>query len=251
MLYAALTFWLLIIVFTAWGVHRLWCGMVKPRVINALLLPGTLVAQLGHVLGLLVTGNSVRNLALMGDDEQGDPKSETPETTRIPVLGSILVGLLPLVACAVGLSFVNKYLGAAVLGDPIVAGLAVTQNLPATLAGFWTLPHAALDLMEKVLGAILHSNLLFWKTALFLYLAVCLTVRMAPFKGNRRGALAAILLAGLVITILASLTARAGEFILSNWPVLSFTVGLLLLLLALSLLINGIVGLVRILARNE
>ena len=74
MLYAALTLWLLVIVFCAWGVHRIWSGLVKPRVVNTILLPGTLVAQLGHVLGLLVTGNPVRNTALMGDDEKGDPK---------------------------------------------------------------------------------------------------------------------------------------------------------------------------------
>ena len=44
-LYAALTFWLLTVVLIAWGVHRLWCGMARPRVVNAVLLPGTLVAQ--------------------------------------------------------------------------------------------------------------------------------------------------------------------------------------------------------------
>ena len=49
MLYAALTFWLLVIVFSAWGVYWLWGRLVKPRVVNTVLLPGTLVAQLGHV----------------------------------------------------------------------------------------------------------------------------------------------------------------------------------------------------------
>ena len=53
MLYAALTFWLLVVMFSAWGVHRLWSGLIKPRAVNFVLLPGTLVAQLGHVLGLL------------------------------------------------------------------------------------------------------------------------------------------------------------------------------------------------------
>ena len=73
MLYAALTFWLLVIVFCAWGVHALWSGLIKPRAVNTILLPGTLVAQLGHVLGLLITGNQVQNTALMSDDEDGKP----------------------------------------------------------------------------------------------------------------------------------------------------------------------------------
>jgi hypothetical protein len=44
MLYAALTFWLLIIVFSAWGVHTLLSQLIKPKVVNSILLPGTLVA---------------------------------------------------------------------------------------------------------------------------------------------------------------------------------------------------------------
>ena len=68
MVYAAFTFWLLVIVLTAWGVHRLWSGMVKPKVLNTVLLPGTLVAQIGHVLGLLVTGATVTNTTLYKKD---------------------------------------------------------------------------------------------------------------------------------------------------------------------------------------
>ena len=84
-LYAALTLWLLVIMFSAWGVHRLWSALIKPRVVNSVLLPGTLVAQLGHVLGLLLSGNSVKNTALMDDGEEGDPKSDTPDEQRLPI----------------------------------------------------------------------------------------------------------------------------------------------------------------------
>ena len=60
MLYAALTFWLLVVVFTAWGVHHIWSGLLKPRTVNLLLLPGTLVAQIGYVMGVLVSGGTLR-----------------------------------------------------------------------------------------------------------------------------------------------------------------------------------------------
>ncbi|HUU96032.1 MAG TPA: hypothetical protein VM487_09840, partial [Phycisphaerae bacterium] len=140
MLYAALTFWLLVIVFSAWGVYWLWGRLVKPRVVNTVLLPGTLVAQLGHVLGLLVTGNPVRNTKLMGDDEKGEPKSDTPETQRIPVIGSILVGLLPLVACTACLYAAARLLGGGVL-EELSGGVAlsVSQDLPTSLSAMWEL----------------------------------------------------------------------------------------------------------------
>ncbi|MBU0640059.1 MAG: hypothetical protein KKB50_14435 [Planctomycetes bacterium] len=252
MLYAALTLWLAVIMFTAWGVHRLWSGLVKPRVVNSVLLPGTLVAQLGHVLGLLVTGNPVRNTALMGDDEQGEPKSDAPETQRIPVLGPILIGLLPLLACAVCLYVAARLLGGSVLGELSGgAALEVSRTLPTSLAAFWQLLHGCVDLMERVLNAIIHSDLPNWPTIVFLYLAVCLTVRMAPFEGNRRGAIGAIVLAGVIIGIVAALVTPVRDLVESSWPILSFAVGMLLFLLLLSLLVTGVVGLIRTLARKE
>src|SRR3989304_852994 len=98
MLYVAMTFWLLVCVLAAWGVHRLWCAIVPVRVLNALLLPGTLVALLGHILGLLVTGATVRTATLYKDGS-GDPETTTHPKPRIPVIGPAIIGMLPLLAC--------------------------------------------------------------------------------------------------------------------------------------------------------
>ena len=249
MLYAALTFWLLVIVFSAWGVHRLWSRMIKPRAVNTVLLPGTLIAQLGHVLGLLITGNPVHNTKLMGDDEAGEPTADAPEKQRIPVVGPVLVGLLPLLACGGCL-----YLAAATLGRNMLvqdASPDLPQTLPLTLAGFWGLLRTSITVTEDMLNAILHSDLLRWANVLFLYLAVCLTVRMAPFEGSHRGAIGAILLSGLIIGLVGSSVSALERAVLSSWPILNFAVGMLLFLLLVSLLVSGAVGLVRILARNE
>ena len=96
MLYLAATFWLLVIVLTAGGIHALWSTMMKPRVVNSLLLPGTLVAQLGHVLGLLVTGATVTGTTLYKDDGSGAPETTQDAKPRIPILGPVLIGMLPL-----------------------------------------------------------------------------------------------------------------------------------------------------------
>lgn len=251
MLYAALTFWLLIIMFAAWGVHSLWSGMTKPKIVNSVLLPGTLVAQLGHIFGLLITGNRVRNASLMDDDEYGDPSADPPEKSRIPVLGPIVIGLLPFVACAAAL-----YIAARAIGRPLVWNLAleridVARKLPTTLAGGWDMLRDVIVLTEDMLRGILNTDLLNLSTAIFLYLAICLTVRMAPLSGNRRGAIGAVLLAGLLIAGVSFLLRDSDAWIQRGWPLLTFSVGMLLLLLIFSLLVRGIVGLVKIFAHGE
>jgi hypothetical protein len=120
-----------------------------------------------------------------------------------------------------------------------------------TLAGFWELLRTGITVTEDMLDAILAGNAANWAHIVFLYLAVCLTVRMTPFEGNRRGAIGAILLSGLVIALLASFASGVENAVLSSWPILTFAVAMLLFLLIVSLLISGVVGLVRILARNE
>lgn len=246
-LYAALLVWLGVVVFAAWGVHALWSALIRPRVVNALLLPGTLVAQLGHVLGLLVTGNTVSGTQLVGDDEQGAPRSATPDALRPPILGPIVVGLLPLLACAAALYAAARLLGGGFLGALGSGGLELPQRLPTTLAGLWDLLRRLVTLQETLLNAVLASSLLHWQTALFLYLAVCATVRMAPFDGNRRGTLGAATVAVAVTGLVGSVVPGVRGLVEGGWPVLSFAVALLLFLLLVTLAVTGLVRLVRML----
>ncbi len=245
MLYAAMTFWLLIVVFVAWGVHQLWSGMVRPRVVNSVLLPGTLLAQLGRVLGVLITGGTVNNTTLMKDDESGEPVTDIKPQARIPIIGPLLIGMLPLVACAAGVYIASMKLGGDVISQ--MSKQTVAQHLPQTQAAFWSLLHDTVTLTERMVGIMLRIDWVYWKTLLFVYLLICLTVRMAPLPGNVRGSLGAILLVGLLVAAVGTTTPKVTEVILSNWPVLSLSVGTLLLLLMISLLIRGVVGLIKVL----
>ena len=245
MIYAALTFWLLVIVLTAWGVHRLWSGMIKAKVLNTLLLPGTLIAQVGHVLGLLVTGATISNTTLYKYDDSGAPETTPNPDPRIPVVGPVIIGLLPLLACAVGI-----YLVARLVGGPILVNMkasAVGPMLPHTLGGVWQMLRDQITLVESLVSAITSANFARWPTWVFLYLLVCLTVRTAPFPGNLRGALGAILVLGVGGALIGSLVDVADPRVTNCWVVLNLTVATLLLLLMISLLVRGGVGLTRVL----
>lgn len=249
MIYAAFTFWLLVVVLTAWGVHRLWSGMVKAKVFNTLLLPGTLVAQIGHVLGLLVTGATVSGTTLYKDDESGDPETTPNPQSRIPIVGPVIIGMLPLLACATGIYFLATTLGGRVLPELTLAGAG--PMLPKSMPEAWQLLRDLVTLAETMAAAAYASNFADWHTWVFYYLLTCLCVRIAPFPGNLRGALGAIVVLGVGAALITSVF-NVGELrVQSTWSILNLTVAALLLLLMTSLLIRGGVGLVQIVRGDE
>ena len=66
-------------------------------------------------------------------------------------------------------------------------------------------------------------------------------------EGNLRGAIGATVLLGLLAALVGSLFPAGREAIVSGWPILSFSVTALLLLLLISLVMRGIVGLAKLL----
>lgn len=248
MIYAATSVWLTLIVFMAWSVQNLWQGVVKARTINGILLPGTLIAQLGHVIGLLITGATVNNTALVGDNDRGEPSTQPGFKPKIPFVGPILVALLPIVALggAIFLLIVR-------LGRPLLEQMppdALAMELPRTLTAFWDQLRALITLAQVTLEAVgaMHTN--WWATGLFTYLMICFTVRMAPVPGNVRGHVGAIAALGCSAALAATLSPQPLQIIHDAWPILSLTMGWLLLLMLASLTARGIVETVLMIARS-
>lgn len=243
--YAAITFWLLIIVFTALGVHRLLSALIQPKVVNTILLPGTLVATLGHIIGLLITGGTVENTALIKDDDSGEPQTGKDPKPRVPIIGAVIIALLPMVGCAIAIGAVSRYIGSPIL--QALTGEEVTPLLlPSSWALFFEMIRQSATLVENLIRVVLDSNLRDWHTLLFLYLSICLTVRMAPLTGNIRGALGAILGAGLLAYIVSRISPPAPETLAAAWTLIIFSTAVLLFLLIVSLLITGGVYLIRV-----
>ena len=245
MLYAALTFWLLTVVLIAWGVHRLWCGMAQPRIVNAVLLPGTLVAQTGRVFGLLITGAPVRTSSLYDLDEGGDAETAHGPGTKIPVIGPVIVGLLPLLSCGAAIYFVADLLGQRVLEK--LQTHIVGPTLPTTVPGVWQFLRDQITLVESIVSAIAATDFTDWKTPVFLYLLTCLAVRIAPVGGNLRGVFGAILLLGIGGATVGMFFGIGESRVAGAWGILNLTVAMLLCLLMVSLLIRGGIGLAKML----
>jgi hypothetical protein len=117
--------------------------------------------------------------------------------------------------------------------------------LPTTLTFFFGLLRQSISLVEQFVKVVSHHDLSNWRTLLFLYLVICLTVRMAPLTGNLRGSLGAIFLTGLIAFIAEQIMSATPGPVTQAWPLITFSVAVLLFLLMVSLLVKGAVCLVK------
>lgn len=245
--YVALTFWLLVIILTATGVHRLLSGLVTRKVLNAMLIPGTLVAHVAHAVGLLITGARVGEASLYGDD--GGSGASSGLKTRIPLLGPVILAAMPLAACVFGIILATGTLGRSILGA--VTQRTVQAALPVTMTGVWQLLRDLVTLAESFTSALRQIDLSHWMNWIYLYLLTCLVVQLAPFQGTLRGALAAVVLFAAGLAGATALFKLGDPLSPGVWALLNLTVATLLLLLLLTLLIHGIRGLFQTLRPGQ
>jgi hypothetical protein len=247
MLYAAVTFWMLMLMLIAWGVQQLWGSMLRSWMMESILLPGTLVARLGHLVGCVMTGAAMEGAAHDEAEESDEPEPRL--RPRPPVIGPIFLALLPMMACMVGLACVMNGLGRDMVGR--VGEPTMEMSVPTTTAGAWQMLRDMITLTEHMVGTLTSAEFWRWQSWLFLYLVVCLAVRMAPLPGTLRGAVGATVVLGLVSALFGQLFPQAQDRIRQGWEVLSFAVAVLLFLLLLGLIIRGTMSLARVLITPE
>lgn len=265
--YATVVVWLLVVLFASYAVYKIWAGLISHAAMTWLLLPGALVSELAFVLGCLLSGATVKDVSLVPrgrekKDEQKDKKKDEEAQKResappvrggfpkpkLPVIGHIFMGLIPIFAAGVCI-----WAASAALGHPILTHVeaSLPQTLPTTTEGWWALPNELIAIVRKTWESLTVGRWTdfqaHWKTILFVYLSVCLIVRMAPIRGNLRGAAGAmLLLGGVAIGVELIHKGATTPMLEKSWMLLTFTVGMLLLLLTFSLLALALVGLLRL-----
>jgi len=249
-IYCAFAFWLFAIVFAARGALKLAGGMVGARVVDWIVLPGTLVAELTRYLACLLTGAEFHAGKLVGEKQTAQTRGG-----GVPYLTALLTGLLPLAACMGLILLLSMGLDHPVFRSYYFARVEAPKDLPLKFDTIWALLASQVQLMRgvcKALGNTLDNwpwkN---WQGWLFQYLMICLTLRMAPNNRPLRPALAGVaIVAGLTAAVVAALSEEA-VWLENLWPLLSYTWATALLLLAMALAARGLLALIAVLAGKE
>ena len=258
MIYAAFTLWLLLILFAGIGVFRLVSRLVKPSILNWVLLPGTIVSEMAYIFGCLITGGEVRRAKLLPGKVHPHSKTETGEPTTetaggMKVVSPIVASLLTILACAAAILLIRKLLGSPVIDKfiGIWPSAQVPQKLPTSMADFWEQIEAQVRLLRRMSETLWKLDWLDWRAPLFVYLAACLSIRIAPVNRPIRPTLAAAAVIAALIGLIGLVIQNFAGLMNDVWPLLTYIWANLLFLLALALLITGGVSLARILAGKE
>ena len=259
MIYAAFSFYLLGILFAGRGIYRLWADLFGPAAVNWALLPGTVVAEMAYIFGCLITGGEIRRAKLMdgeksggkGSDGGGASEPTTEAKAKLRFIGPLVAAFMSILACGAGILIVHSLLGEPVVGrlqyivDRLVGGSSLLpREIPTSADAFWLQAHTHVDLMRSMGRTWVHVKWLDWRVPLFVYLALCLSIRLAPIRRSLRATLAAIAATAAIIALLG-LWNRFDKLMLDLWPLVTYVWASLVLLLAVSLVVRGTVSLIR------
>lgn len=256
MIYAAFSVWLFLILFVGIGIYRLWTGLVKPAWVNWTLLPGTVVSEMAYIFGCLITGGTVKHAKLIdtpGEGKKGGGEAKTEASPGLKGFGPVVASLLAIVACGAAILLVHSLLGKPVLDQfnatrGFLESSGVPKELPDSWDAFWAQIGGQVSLLQRTLetwGQVQWSD---WHVPLFVYLSICLAIRLAPVGRPVRPTLAAVVLIAVLIGLVGLTWKRFSDLMNDLWPLVNYVWATLLMLLVLTLVLYGVLALIAVLS---
>lgn len=194
----ALVFWLILILLAAEANWALLRRHVSPRAAAAIVLPATLIWRLAQVVALLVTGNPVGSGALLKVDPE---QSEAAGSVRPPVIGPVLVALLPPTCVMIGLLATVRWVVPTLLAALEPGVVRVPLNPPASLPGVWLWIAEIAQQLYRLTRLLLSLDPRSARTWIGIYLLLCLGLRIVTPRGMLRPALLALLAVGILSAV--------------------------------------------------
>lgn len=251
--YAAFTVWLLLMLFMGMGIFRLWAGLVQPARVSWALLPGTVVSEMAYIFGCLITGGEIHRAKLMpgkgGGKGEGGSEPTTEASSGLKFIGPLVAALVSIVACAAAILAVHALLGERII-EAFTANLhdaKLPKELPLQFAAFWDQLEGQVVLLRRMCETWRDLDWLNWRVPLFVYLAACLSIRLAPVRRDPRATLAAVVVIAGVIALIGTLNSRFDNLMSRLWPLLTYVWANLLFILSASLVLRGLIALAFVL----
>lgn len=199
-----------------YGLREFWVRALPPRVVAWLAAPGVALHELSHALACLLTGAKVHSITLFRPDGSGEVKHGP---SKLKHVGEVIIALAPLLGATLALWGLG-----ALLDSPLnfyhVRAREITPGQLVFVAQLLAL------VGDDIALALTTAAWTDWRTYVFLYLAMCITLAMAPSRQDFKNCGIGLLVlcgAALVVHLIVDLWLRAK----GDGPVFEFIAGLL------------------------
>jgi len=259
--------WMFLLLAMAAGVYALLMRLMPPSAVQWLLLPGTVVSEVAYMFGMLITGGEIRRRVLPGKEgggdggggaAAGDGSSGKPKT-----LGAIVSAMLAVVAVVAAVMGAYTLLDKPVIGKFVGTGLLTQRVALAPMDGtgksgpsslgevpdiIWEQAHNQVSLLKRLTSTLADVDWKAWRVPLFVYLTLCLSIRIWPSRRPIRPTLLAVIILTGAIAAVGAIWKNFDSILEDLWPLLTYVWTSLLLTLIVTLAVIGVVALIRALS---
>jgi len=237
--YLAFAFGFIVIVFTSFGIEKLWSKYLNVKIVKSFLFPGTVIHELSHTLLCLVTGTTIKELNIFKLENSGGMQHDRP---RVPYLFDFFIAISPVFGCASVL-----ILTSIILGNPIQVSESLPNEMTFSMKLVFDYAKSFLDMIWLTLNAFWKIGFHSISSILFIIASIIFTVSMAPHKRDIKYIVLGFIILGTVLFFLElfgiSLLGYKwwDQALEDSWRIITYIISLLLTILFITSIIIGII----------
>jgi len=181
-----------LLIVACYFLREFWLRALPVRLLAYLAAPGIALHELSHALGCVLTGAKVLKITLFREDGSGEVRHTAP---RLKYAGEVIISLAPLAGCTAAFWL----LGWALHGTMNFYYVTSKGVTPDTFTYLGQLAGLVFEDLSLALTSAVWSD---WRTYVFLYFSMCISIAMAPSKQDLKNcAVGLLVLCGLVLII--------------------------------------------------
>ena len=226
------------LVFTSFGIEKLWSKHINTKAVRFFLFPGAVIHELSHAFICLITGTTIKELNIF-KLENGSIQYDRP---KIPFLFDFFIATSPIFGCAFVLILISI-----ILGNPIRVDETLPNEMTFSIKIVFDYAKNFLDMIWLTLHAFWKSGFRSISSVFFIIASIIFTVTMAPHKSDIKYIVLGFIILGSALFALewfgVSLLGYKwwDKALDDSWKILTYIISILLTMLFISSIIIGMI----------
>ena len=236
--YLAFAFGFIVIVFTSFGIEKLWSKYLNVKIVKSFLLPGTVIHKLSHALLCLATGTTIKELNIFKIEDSGIQY----DRPKIPYFFDFFISTSSIFGCASALIITSI-----ILNNPIQVNESLPNEMVFSMKLVFDYAKNFLDMIWLTLEAFWKSGFHSISSILFTIASIIFTVSMAPHTREIKYIVLGFIILGtalffLEISGISLLDYKWWDQALQNsWRIVTYIISMLLTILFITSVIIGFI----------